>query len=363
VALGLGVATAIIGQIVALGLPLVAEGSEAVRVARQYVTIRLIGAPLVLLAFAIREVRTGLGDSQSPMRAAVIANLVHIPLNFVLMSGLGLGVLGVAVSTVLSQGLEAALLVFVQRSDEHGLGLRAWTRRDVADLQRTGFTLGLERLFNVASFTVLVTVVARVSDVDLAAHQVAHQVNLFAILPMMALAEAASVLSGQAVGAGETQLVRRVARIATGTGLAYGALSALVYVVFGSAVTHTLTPDENVAALSARLLWVGAACHVFTAAYLVAGSVLRGAGDIRYATLAMVIIAWVVTPPLAVQLGIRMGLGALGGWLSLLVEWGVGAFVLVLRVERLGWLPAAHRARARLLTREHDLPAVELARS
>jgi len=295
------------------------------------------------------------------MRAAVIANLVHIPLNFVLMSGLGLGVHGIAVSTVLSQGLEMALLVFVQRSD--GLGLGAWSRRDVGELLRTGLTLGLERLFNVASFTVLVTVVARISDVDLAAHQVAHQVNLFAILPMMAIAEAASVLSGQAVGAGETDLVRRVARVATLAGLAYGAFSAAVYVLFGSAVTHTLTGDENVAALSARLLWVGAACHLFTAAYLVAGSVLRGAGDIRYATWAMVIIAWVVTPPLAVQLGIRMGLGALGGWLSLLVEWGVGATVLVLRVERLGWLPAAARARARLTGLDAAAPAVELART
>ena len=97
-----------------------------------------------------------------------------------------------------------------------------------------------------------------------------------------------------------------------------------------------------------RLLVIAAAWQAFDAFYLVAASVLRGAGDVRFATLAMVIIAWVVTPPLAMVLALHMGLGAVGGWLALLAEWATGAVVLWQRVARRGWQRAAIRSRERL---------------
>lgn len=346
-AAGVGLGAALVGQAVAASLHLVADGSHAVRLAERYVALRLVGAPIVLVGFAIREVRCATGDAQAPMRTALIANALHIPMNYFFIFVLGWGVTGAAVSTVLAQTLETALLVFVQKRD--GLGLSSWTRQDLADLWNIGWPLGIERFLNVASFTMLVTIVARVSDTDLAAHQVAHQVALFALLPMMAIAEAAAVLAGQAVGAGEDGLVRRVARIAVATGTGYGALCAAVFVLGGPSIAALLTHDAAVQALAVKLLWLAAAWQAFDAVYLVGGAVLRGAGDVRFATTAMVTIAWVVTPPIAAGLGLGLHLGALGGWLALLLEWSTGALVMGLRVEGEGWLPAARTSRERIL--------------
>jgi Na+-driven multidrug efflux pump len=150
------------------------------------------------------------------------------------------------------------------------------------------------------------------------------------------------------VGANEDGLVIRVAKVAVLTGAAYGALCALVYIVLGPAIVGLLTTDEGVRRVAGRLLVIAAAWQAFDAVYLVAGSVLRGAGDVRFATLAMVVIAWVVTPPLALLLAMDLGLGAVGGWLALLAEWGTGALVLGLRVSRKGWKHAAIRSRERL---------------
>jgi multidrug resistance protein, MATE family len=348
----LGGVTMLVGQVVALCLPRLADGSAAVRLARGYVSLRVLGAPVVLAGFAIREVRCALGDSRTPMRTALVANVLHVPMNYALIFTLGLGVRGAAISTVLAQCIETALLVLVQRRE--GLGLRAWTRKDLEDLFRTGWPLGLERLFNVGSFAALVTLLARVSDTDLAAHQIANQLSFFAILPMMSVAEASAVLAGQAVGAGEDHLVRRIARIATATGAAYGALCAVVYLTLGHFLAATLTHDVSVQELAARLLRVAAAWQAFVAAYLVAAAVLRGAGDVRFATLTMVVVAWVVTPPLAALLAIGLHMGALGGWLALLAEWAAGAVVLCTRVHRSGFRRAAEESRARLA--EHRSP-------
>jgi MATE family multidrug resistance protein len=345
-ALSIGAFIALAGQLVALALPRIADESAAVHAARRYVAIRLVASPLILVAFAIREVRCALGDSRTPMRTALIANAVHIPLNFTLIFTAGLGIAGAAISTVIAQSFEALLLLGVQRGD--GLGLRAFTRRDIADLWSTGLPLGLEALFNVGAFSVLVTLVARVSDTDLAAHQIANQANLFGLLPMMAVGEASGVLAGQAVGAGEDRLVRRVARIAVLTGSAYGALCSVVYVLFGPWIAGSLTHDPSVLKIAVRLLCIAAVWQTFGALYMVGAAVLRGTGDVRFATIAMVTIAWVMTPPFAVLFGIHLGLGAFGGWLALLGEWAVGGAVLFLRVERGGWRRAAERSRARL---------------
>lgn len=346
-AVAVGGFVAIAGQVVAALLPRFADASASVRVAQRYVAIRVASAPIVLLAFAVREVRFALGDSRSPMKAALVANAVHVPLNAALIFAAGLGVTGAAISTVVAQTFEGLWLLVVQRRD--GLGLREATRRDVADVWNTGLPMGLEALFNVGSFSVLVTLVARVSDTDLAAHQVANQINLFGLLPMFAVGEAAGVLAGQAVGANEDGLVRRVARIAIVTGSAYGLLCSAAYVCLGPFIVGALTSDPKVVAIAVRLLGIAAVWQTFGVLYCVSASVLRGAGDVRFATIAMVAIAWVMTPPFAVLFGIHFGLGAFGGWLALLGEWIVGGTVLFLRVERGGWLQAAERSRARLV--------------
>jgi MATE family multidrug resistance protein len=361
VAAVLGGVFALLGQIVVLALPSLADGSGAVRLAQRYVSIRILGAPIVLAGYAIREVRCALGDSRSPMRTALIANAVHVPLNYTLIFTLGLGVPGAALSTLMAQTLETSLLCFVQRKD--GFGTRFWTRQDLVDLWQTGWPLGLERLFNVGAFSILVLLLARAGDSELAAHQIAHQVNLFALLPMMAVAEASAVLAGQAVGANEDDLVKRVARIGMTAGMIYGAFCAFVFIVFGPFIASLLTDDHHVQHIALRLLWVGAAWQAFVAAYLVGSAVLRGTGDVRFSTLTTAINAWVVTPPLALLLAVECGLGAFGGWLALLVEWGIGAVLLWTRVERKSWLRAAIRSRARLAAARGELMALEPART
>jgi MATE family multidrug resistance protein len=347
-AIGLGTLFAMLGQWLALLLPHLAADSAAVHLAERYVSLRLLGAPVVLIGFAIRETRVAHGDSRGPMWAGLIANAIHIPLNATLIFHADLGVTGAALSTILSQSLETLLLVFIQR--KHGFGLGVWTRRHLSDLWQVGWTIGVERFLNVASYSVLVTVVARVGDTDLAAHQVANQLNMFGLLPMLSVGEAAAVLSGRAVGANEDGMVKRVARAAVGIAIGYGTFCGAIYVFLGPVLVNTLTTDPGVARTAVRLLRVGAAWQAFGAMYIVGAAVLRGVGDIRYATIAMVVIAWVVTPPLAALLGIWMHLGALGGWLALLAEWAAGGFTLWARVEGKRWTRSAERSRKRLST-------------
>jgi len=324
----------------------VSASLEAGRLAQQYLDVRVLSAPLALVAIALREARYGTGDARTPMRATVVANIVNIGLDYLLIVHLSFGVAGAAWSTVAATGLEAALLAWAQRGEGFGLDQRGF--RQIAAIVRLGMPMGVQMLMEVSAFAVLTGIFASMSEIDVASHQIALQVAHLSFLPAYALGEAASVLAGQAVGAGEGQLVKQVARKTLIAAALYTGLCGVVFALAPASIASAFTDDEALIAATVSLLYVAAAFQVFDAANIVARSVLRGTGDVRFPAVVAVVIAWVTTPPLAVALGYGMGLGALGGWLGLCVEIIVGGAILWWRLERGGWIEPSRIARAQL---------------
>jgi MATE family, multidrug efflux pump len=201
-------------------------------------------------------------------------------------------------------------------------------------------------VMEVGAFLILSLLVARMPAVDAAAHQMVLQLINVSFLPAHALAEAAAVLVGQAVGAGQSQLVPRVARRALSLGAAYSGLCGVLFAVLGGVFAHALAGSD--AALGARattLVHVSLIFLVADAANVIARGVLRGASDVRYAAIVGIITSWFTTPPLAYLFGVVMGYGVVGGWIGLAVEIIVGATLFWHRVWRGGWQPAAAAAR------------------
>ncbi len=342
----LGVAGIAAGRWLAGVLPRFSANSEAGALAAEYLWWRNLGAPFVLVAVALREARYGLGESRSPLVSALAANLTNIALDVVFIVVLGLGVRGAGAATALSHVVEAAFLVRASRDPGF-----AWARvkiRHVVALLRLGVPLGLQFLLEVGAFAVLVVVLAGISPVDLAAHQIVLQLTHLSFLPALAVGEAASVMIGQAVGAGQDGQVPRVARRALGLATAYTGACALAFVVFAEVLAGAFTGDRAVREMAVKLLWVAAAFQIFDGANAIARCALRGTGDVRIPAVVAVLTAWVATPPLAWWLGVKLGLGALGGWLGLSAEIVASALLFWWRLERGSWRRAAEASRQRL---------------
>ena len=74
---------------------------------------------------------------------------------------------------------------------EGAWGLRAMERRHVAALWRVGLPTALQFALEVGAFALLAAMLASLSEIDMAAHQIAIQVVQFSFLPAWAVAEAA----------------------------------------------------------------------------------------------------------------------------------------------------------------------------
>lgn len=343
IALALGLAALALGQLVA---PLLAQLSASPRAggfAAQYLAIRSLGAPLLLLYAALREASYGEGDTRSPMRAALAGNGVNIALDVVLILGLGWGVSGAAVATIFGNATELAVLAWPMRA--RLLRMR-WRATAVRAVWAQGVPNGLQFIMEVGSFLILTILVARMGAVDGAAHQlVLHLINV-SFLPAHALAEAAAVLVGQAVGANQDRLVTRVARGTLALGAGYATLCLVVFAVLGATIVDAMSAgDPALASRATALLHVSFLFLVADAANVIARGVLRGASDVRYAAIVGIVTAWLTTPPLTWLLGVHFGLGVVGGWLGLALEIVVGAALYWRRVSRGDWRPAAAAAR------------------
>jgi MATE family multidrug resistance protein len=277
------------------------------------------------------------------MRASLAGNAVNIALDAILILGLDMGVSGAAIATIFGNATELAMLAWPSRAQLRTMVCRITAVREV---WAQGVPNGLQFVMEVGSFLILTVLVARMSAVDGAAHQlVLHLVNV-SFLPAHALAEAAAVLVGQAVGAGQDSLVPRVARRALAIGVGYATVCLVTYAVLGGTIASAMSSgDASLAARATVLVHVSLAFLIADAANVIARGVLRGASDIRYAAIVGVATSWLTTPPLTWLLGVHWGLGAAGGWMALAIEIVVGAALFWLRVWRGGWRPAAAAAR------------------
>jgi MATE family multidrug resistance protein len=337
-----GVVTALLGALLA---PFIARASsaEAAPLTEAYLVVRSLSAPALFASIALREARFGLGDSRSPMNAAVVSNLANIALDAVLVVGLGWGVVGAAWGAVLAQFVDLGLLARVQRRE--GLGLRLISRADLVWLWRLGWPLGVQFLMEIGAFTLLVAFLAWSGDVQVAAHQIALQAVHFSFMPAVGLGEAASVLVGRAVGANRDELVGRVARITALLNAAYSALCGVVFATLGGFIASGFTSDPVVIETARKLLLVAAAFVVVDGLNITARCALRGTGDVRFPALVGILTAWLCLPPMTALFAFHFGLGALGGWLAISLDVLLGALLLWWRLEGQYWRAAAARSR------------------
>ncbi|CAN5915780.1 MATE family efflux transporter [soil metagenome] len=339
----LGIVAVIASRFLAPLLPRFCASARSGGFAAEYLAWRSLSAPLVLIYAALREWRYGQGDTRLPMHAALAGNGVNIALAATLITGFGLGVKGAALAAVFGNVTETLFLAWPVRKE---IVRCRWRMDALRAVWSQGVPNGLQFVLEVGAFLILTIVVARMSAVDAAAHQMVLTLINVSFLPAHALSEAAAVLVGQAVGANQDSLVPVVARRAIILGASYAALCTFAYALLGGSIVHAMAAgDPALAAKATTLIHVGIAFLIADASNVIARGVLRGTGDVRYAAIVGIVTSWLTTPPLSWLLGVTAGLGVVGGWIGLAVEIFVGASLFWVRVIYGGWRPAAAAAR------------------
>jgi MATE family, multidrug efflux pump len=320
-AAGLGLLLALAGLLLAPVIVDVMGASASVRpFALTYLRISLLGAPFMLIALAGAGYLRGMQDTKTTLIIAIAANTLNLGLELLLVYGLDRGIAGSAWGTVAAQVVAAlAFLMIVRRSARReGAGIRPR-----ASGVRNTAVVGSHLIVRTGSllFALLLTtaVAARISDVAVAAHQIAFQIWTFLALTLDAIAIAGQALVGRFLGAsddlGAKAASRRMLEWGVGVGLLLGALTALLRPV----LVPLFTDDRAVQSLAEQVLWFVAALQPLAGAVFVLDGILIGAGDSRYLAAAMAIATFVYVPLVGAVSALDAGLIALWAAFSLWV--------------------------------------------
>jgi multidrug resistance protein, MATE family len=255
-----------------------------------------LGAFPVVMFNAFSGMLSGLGRTKPIMVVTLAATGINILLDYLLIFGhLGFPELGIAgagwasLAAGSTQFVAYACIVFARKNREtyRTLSWRPDARAFWA-LLRYGLPSGVQFFVDMAGFTGFILLVGRLGRNELAATNLAFNVNTIAFMPMIGIGITVSVLVGQALGRNDPKLARAsVASAFTLTELYMGIVAALFILVprlFLLPFAAASDPREfgAIADLAVVLLRFVAVYTLFDSLNIIFSSAIKGAGDTRF---------------------------------------------------------------------------------
>ena len=307
----------------------VAPASDQVEaLARDYLRLRIWGAPATIALYAVTGWLIALERTRGVLLLQLWMNGLNIGLDLWFVLGLGWGVQGVAMATLIAEWSGLALGLWLCRDGLVRAGLRLW---DGAALRRMASVNGdimLRSVLLQGSFTAFVIFGAGLGDVTLAANQVLLQFLEITAYALDGFAFAAEALVGQAVGARSRDSLRATVRIAFQWGIGGAALLSIGFALLGPLIIDTMTSAPEVRAEARLFLWWLAAAPLIGVASWIYDGLFIGATATRQMRNAMVLCVGLYALSLTVLLP---GFGNHGLWAALML-------LNALRGLTLGWL-------------------------
>lgn len=305
--------------------------------ATTYLRVRAVGVPFLLLGYVGHGAFRGVGDTRTPLVIVVVANLLNGLLDVVLVFGLGFGLGGIAAATVVAEVVAVALLaLLIRRAGLPLTGHRLPTRAQVRDLVVVSRDLFLRTGGLLAGFLAITVAAARTDATVAAGHQVIWQVFLLVSFLMDGFAIAAQSLIGTALGRGDVDEARLVARDLLVWGVGGGAVAGVLLLVGRGVVAGLFTSDPAVLAVIAGAWWIASLGHALNGMVFVLDGVAMGAADFAYLR-TWTVLAAVVAGVLA-HVGVAFGAGLLWLWACTELMMVIRGASLALRVRGTGWL-------------------------
>ena len=370
--LGQGVRLAVIAGAVTLALLLLSAplfhwaglGPEVADTSYRYMFFRSLGVAGVFGYWAYNGFLEGIGDTRTPMKISILANVINLELDIILIFGAGpipaMGVDGAGLATAISNLFMLVCFVWVvhkRRSPYREFGVEAihlpFSWKIARGMVRIGMPMGVQFFFEVGAYLVFSVIIGWIGDVELAANQVAVRLMSASFMTAWGISVAATTLVGRHLGEEEPELAALAGWRSMGLMLAVGVACGVLFVGAAEPLARIFSPYPDVAVLTASLLLVAAVFQLFDGVNMVAYGALRGAGDTRWPMWAVIACNWGIGVPAVYLLAMPAGLGVYGAWYGLVVMMVCQSILQVSRFARGPW-------KTMRVVDDDDLPGLSL---
>lgn len=276
------------------------------------------------------------GNMKIPSILNIMMCVLDVVFNYIFIYILDMGVKGAALGTGLAELITAILMLYflLVRSKMLSLKGRHGSFRPKSDTVKTAFKIGapmgLQHLLTGGAYVVSTMIVAPLGTVAIAANSLAITVESLCYMPGFGIAEAATTLVGQSIGAGQRLLTRSFAYMSVGLGIAIMTVMGVLMWVFAPEFMSLMSPVEEVIALGTKVLRIEAWAEPMFAAAIVANGVFIGAADTLKPAMMSLASMWCVRLSLAALLAREYGLP--GVWTAMAIELTLRGILFLIRL-------------------------------
>ncbi len=343
--------------LIVLGKPLMEllhQPKEVIVLAKPY--LDWVGFSLVPLIIyqGYKQFADGLSMTKYSMYAIVMANILHVIINYCLIYGLWIfpkmGIIGAALGTVISR---IAMLVFMhiilskqERLKQYfrNFSFNEIKKETISKIVYLGVPSAMQMLFEVVLFTAGIWLCGNIGKTSQAANQIALSLASMTFMFAMGLSVVSMIRVSNQKGLQDYKNLVIIARSIFLLAISIEIVFALLFVI-----VHQIVPplfldmndssqflvNQEVVTIAAKLLLVAAIFQISDGIQVVVLGALRGLQDVKIPMYITFVAYWVIGFPISYYLGEYTNLKAVGVWIGLLAGLTAAALFLFIRFHSL----------------------------
>lgn len=356
----IGVAIGLAGCLISPHLPIWLGGNERiVKDASAYFFIFSCCMPIFILDCLASGMLRCSGNIKVPSAMNIMMGVLDVIFNFLLIfpshqvtllgveitiPGAGMRVEGAAIGTFLAELVTCVALMGYMcfKSKELRLNQEKGnfypTRSCVGKAVKIAAPMGIQHFVMCMAQITITAIVAPLGSIALAANTFAITAESLCYMPGYGIADAATTLVGQSIGAGRYDLTRQFAKINVIMGMVIMGLMGVLMWIGAPLMMRMMSPVPDIVELGTEVLRIEAWAEPMFAAAIVSYGIFVGAGDTAIPCGMNIATMWGVRLTLAALLVVYFGMGLTGVWTAMCIELCVRGIVFLARLKSERWV-------------------------
>lgn len=317
---------------------------DVMEAAQTYFLLTALSYPFIALFNANASFFQAEGNTRLPMMVSVLCNFVNIAGNAITIFGLGWGVFGAALSTLISRILMAVIMMCFQRRDRQVIVIRNYAkiRPDFAliwVILGVGIPSGIENgMFQFGKLAIQSTV-STLGTTAIAAQAMTIILENLNGIAAMGIGIGLMTIVGQCIGAGEKEQAVYYVKKLSWISEAVVVGCCLLLFALTKPITFIAGMDPASVDMCFYMMgWITLVKPIVWVMAFIPAYGLRAAGDVKFSMIVSTISMWVFRVVLCVYLCRVQGFGPIAVWIGMFVDWTVRGIIFGIRFKSRKWL-------------------------
>jgi MATE family multidrug resistance protein len=335
-------------------MELLNQPKEVITLAKPYIDWVAFSLVPLIIYQGYKQFADGLSLTKVSMYAIVMANILHVVINYLLIYGIWIfpkmGILGAALGTVISRiAMVVFMHIILSRKEQlkqyfQNFSFDEIKKEMINKIVNLGFPSAMQMLFEVLLFTAAIWLCGNIGKTSQAANQIALSLASMTFMVAMGLSVVSMIRISNHKGLNDYKQLVIVARSIFLLAILIEILFAVMfmalhqvlpYMFLNMEIQSQLLDNQDVIAIAAKLLLVAAVFQISDGIQVVVLGALRGLQDVKIPMYITFVAYWIVGFPVSFYLGNYTSLKAVGVWIGLFAGLTAAAVFLFMRFHYL----------------------------